>query len=226
MPAILEIKKNGVLFEEALFVYETHHRRGFQGAVLLQKPSNYFPHRTGLVAFFLQGINAAPDENEAIVFDELVVYRLNVRRFLIQTELVDILRDIPEMKRPFVFLQNQINFVADRLRLDLGPLFQTEIAEDVRAEMFRNRKKMGGNQIFHMIQIKLFVQNLFLFAGLQEICDRLYEIMEFFFGFFIGEPEGLRVIVVLRIRGYTATRRMKRSFWSACFTSAQSQGRE
>ena len=105
------------------------------GTVLAQEIGDHFFDRAGLIAPFSQTVNTPPDEDEAVIFDELVVYRLHMGVAVVESRDIDELCDFAKMLGLAFFLEDEERFVAHATRLDLRPFRQTDFIENILADV-------------------------------------------------------------------------------------------
>jgi hypothetical protein len=99
-----------------------------RAAFLLQDFRDDVRYSALFVTPLFEGVDAAPDEYEALVFDEFVVDCLSSDVFALEFAAFDGFSDLVEMHVFTVFFEYDVDFVADVLRIDHRPSYETPAA--------------------------------------------------------------------------------------------------
>src|SRR5438445_621489 len=125
----LEVQEDSRLFDEAALEDALDNFVAVQGlAGLAEDFADDVGHGALLVTPLLERVDAAPDEHEALVFDQFVVNGLGGDVLALEIAVLDGRGDFVEVHVFAVFLENNVNLVADILGVDHRPLDQAPTA--------------------------------------------------------------------------------------------------
>ena len=104
VPAVLEIDKDRIFLEQALFENEFNDVAGFHRAMFLQEVADQIAGGARNRAEFFQSVSALAHQHEILIFDQLVV---DCRRMGVFTaKLGNPLSNVGEMQRTLFALQH------------------------------------------------------------------------------------------------------------------------
>ena len=105
-----------------------------------------------LIAPFVQSVNAAADQDEALVFDQFVVDCLGGDIFSFEVAVFDSVGNFSKVHWLAVFGQNHVDFVADVLWVDGRPFDKTPVVFEV-SQLFAGAGK--GADLVGVFVVKL-----------------------------------------------------------------------
>src|SRR3989344_5666785 len=200
---VLQIDQDGVVLEEALLLNGLDDLRGLHRALLFQDSGDDLLRGARLVTMLRKAIHAAAHQHEAAVLDEFVVDGGGNRQAGVQLGVVDEARDILEMHRLLLFLQHDVDAVADGLGAHLRPFGQADVAKGITVDALREQRVLFRGRrrylFFFNERRELFIVTAFqdaVLLGLQIIDPLVQEGLRFLERVLIEVIRGVEAVIL------------------------------
>ena len=109
----LKVQRDGSLFDLALFENALDDFLFGHRVLFAEEVFDNVGDGSLFVSPFLEGVQAASDENELVVTNKFIVDGLSRDEFLVKASLSDLIRDVHEVERILGFVEVVVGFYAD-----------------------------------------------------------------------------------------------------------------
>ena len=126
---VLKVEEDGGFFDFALFenLFDDFFAREAVATSFFEDFLNNIGDSSLFEAPTIKSVDAAADEDEAIIFNKFVVDSLDGNVFASKIGVADSLRDIRKMHRFFMFFENDVYFVANVFWVNGWPFGETPL---------------------------------------------------------------------------------------------------